>query len=520
MHQERANAVDRLGELSDDRMIRVEHLASRQARQRADHADAQAFVHLIRSVKPAIAELQVGNAEAGQSESGRAAEPDDRVASRRADRRGQTWPSECGRIRFGATVSISNCSSFMIHVGSDLLQLFQFGGSDLEFDRLLALLAERFLLLLHRLVHRGDLLLEHAGANAEIPCGASAAVDSACSFPGRRCYASFAALYWAIACCLALIKACSRSASRERPRFMIPLLGLQLILQLHQLLVHHFHVRIAGHHLFDHHVDAPRDPSSAARRPCRTVWTLGQLAFQIALGLGGVGNFTHQQIGFRIALPRIRDAQVFLQGVLDVELVANFVLQRGEAALQRVFHDQATSVLLRTRLPSDRRPRPRRPIAACLRRTSVSPVRLMLKISLFCWKVGDQLVDQPLHLVRLAGQYAERFHTRRPQGGLNHEVAFQVRQLSALENFKLFGRIGTFASPSTDCSSLDTLNSAVTCEVSGNTNQRMIGRRRGRDRTHAKRQQPAASQAVGEGIGIHPAAEHVGRRQGCELADR
>ena len=61
----------------------------------------------------------------------------------------------------------------------------------------------------------------------------------------------------------------------------------------------------------------------------------------------------------------------------------------------------------------------------------------MLKISLFCWNDGHKFIDQPLHFVRLAGQDAQRLHARATQRGLDHEVALQIGQLSALQDFKL-----------------------------------------------------------------------------------
>ena len=42
MHQDGSHAVDRFGELSDDRMARVEGLSRRQSGERADDADAKA----------------------------------------------------------------------------------------------------------------------------------------------------------------------------------------------------------------------------------------------------------------------------------------------------------------------------------------------------------------------------------------------------------------------------------------------------------------------------------------------
>ena len=127
---------------------------------------------------------------------------------------------------------------------------------------------------------------------------------------------------------------------------------------------------------------------------------------------------------------------------------------------------------------------------------------------------GDQLFDQPLHLVRLAGQDAERFHARCTQRGLNHEIAFQVRQLGALQNFETLWRLTIRVSPSIVCCSLETLNRAIAWEVSGNTNQRHQAVARAATVPMQSAKHPAASQAVGKGVGVHPAAEHVGRRHG------
>ena len=97
----------------------------------------------------------------------------------------------------------------------------------------------------------------------------------------------------------------------------------------------------------------------------------------------------------------------------------------------------------------------------------------MLKISLFCWNEGTSSSISHCTLIGLAGQDAQRFHARGTQRGLNHEIAFQIRQLRALQNVEILGARAIRVSPSIVGCSLETLNRAIADEVSGNTNQRM-----------------------------------------------
>jgi hypothetical protein len=57
VHEDRANAVDRLGELGHDGVARIERFTRRQARQRADDADAETFIDFVRTVEATTAEF-------------------------------------------------------------------------------------------------------------------------------------------------------------------------------------------------------------------------------------------------------------------------------------------------------------------------------------------------------------------------------------------------------------------------------------------------------------------------------
>ena len=130
VHQDGAHAVDRLGELRDDRMVGVDRLG-RQGGQRADHANAKSFVDLLGAVEPAVAEFQVGNSEAGQTECTQGTEDGNGIVLSRVDAFGGNRLLELLDLR-GRCGFDFQAFQLDAHVLGNFLELFDFGMAGFE----------------------------------------------------------------------------------------------------------------------------------------------------------------------------------------------------------------------------------------------------------------------------------------------------------------------------------------------------------------------------------------------------